>query len=381
MRSARLEKPAGFYNVPFSLKTSSLTKIKILLVSIYSYFIVLFSSLIFDPKTVFLKVLEWLKVLNLSHSKYLTETPDFSRLPSLEELILKDCPRLRKLHQSIGSLSNLTLLNLKDCTSLSNLPRKIYMLKSLKTLILAGCSKIYLLEKDIVQMESLISLIAENKAVKQVPFSIVSSRSIGYISLHRLEGLSHNAFHFIIRSRMSPTINPLSYIHSFTDMEDNFWDVIGPFFSSFVNLRSVFVQCDPEFQLSQQVKTILVEYGVNITESRISKHCFRSSLVGVGRYNEFLNTVLESSESGDVSLPGDNDPYWLAHIGEGHSVSFTVPQDRVMKGIVLCVVYLSTPLIVTTECLTSVLIVNYTKCTLLMHNHGTVISFNDEDCI
>ena len=89
--------------------------------------------------------------------------------------------------------------------------------------------------------------------------------------------------------------------------------------------------------------------------------------------------VLAISESCDVSLPGDNDPYWLAHTGEGHSVSFTVPQDRVMKGIILNVVYLSTPGILTTESFTSVLIVNYTKCTLLMHNHDRVISFNDED--
>jgi len=117
----------------------------------------------------------------------LTKTPDFSGLPSLEQLILKDCPRLRKVHQSIGYLSNLKLLNLKDCTSLCNLPAEIYMLKSLKTVILSGCSMIDLLEKDTVQMESLITLIAENTAVKQVPFSIVRSKSIGYISLREFE--------------------------------------------------------------------------------------------------------------------------------------------------------------------------------------------------
>ena len=87
--------------------------------------------------------------------------------------------------------------------------------------------------------------------------------------------------------------------------------------------------------------------------------------------------VRESSESCDVCLPGDNDPYWFGHMGEGHSVSFTVPPDRDIQGMALCVVYSSIPM--TTECLRSVLIVNYTKCTLLIHNHGTVISFNDED--
>ncbi|WVZ16432.1 hypothetical protein V8G54_009414 [Vigna mungo] len=88
---------------------------------------------------------------------------------------------------------------------------------------------------------------------------------------------------------------------------------------------------------------------------------------------------LASSESCEVSLPGDNHPYWLAYMGEGHSVSFTVPQDCDMKGMIMCIVYLSNHGIVPTECLTSVLIVNYTKCTLHIHKHSAVISFNDED--
>ncbi|XP_068478251.1 disease resistance protein RUN1-like isoform X2 [Phaseolus vulgaris] len=236
------------------------------------------------------KVLAYLKVLNLSHSKYLIETPDFSGLPSLEQLILKDCPRLRKVHPSIGYLCNLMLLNLKDCTSLCNLPVQICNLKSLKTLILSGCSKIDILEKDMVQMESLRILIAENTAVKQLPFTIVCSKSIGYLSLPRSEGLSHNLFPSIVRSRMPPTINPLSYINSFMDMEDNSWDDIAPLLKSLANLRSILVQCDSEFQLSEQVKTILAEYGGNITESGISKHDFRSSLTGVGRYKKFFNS-------------------------------------------------------------------------------------------
>jgi len=168
------------------------------------------------------------------------------------------------------------------------------MLKSLKTLILCGCPKIDLLEKDIVQMESLITLIAENTAVKQVPFSIVSSKSIGYISLRDFEGLSHDLFLSIIRSRMSPAMIPLSYIHSFMDKEDNNWDDIAPLLSSLANLRSVLVQCDAKFQLSKQVKTILVENGTNITESGISKHHLKSSLTSVGRYKEFFNTVSDS---------------------------------------------------------------------------------------
>ncbi|XP_014515208.1 disease resistance protein LAZ5 isoform X1 [Vigna radiata var. radiata] len=333
------------------------------------------------------QVLMWLTVLNLSHSKYLRETPDFSGLPRLEQLILKDCSRLRKVHHSIGCLNNLVLLNLKDCTSLSNLPREVYKLKSLTTLILSGCLKIDPLEKYIVEMESLIILIAENAAVKQVPFSIVSSKSIGYIFLRGFEGLSCNLFPSIIRSWMSPIMNPLSYIHSFCmDIEDNGWNDRLPLLSTLANLRSVLVQCDTEFQLCKQVETFLIEYGVNVTKSGISQKNLKYSLIGVGRCKDFFDAVSDSisqvfasNESRDVSLPGDNDPYWLGHMGKGHSVSFTVPRDRDLKGMALCVIYLSTPEIVATECLRSVLIVNYTKCTLQIHNHGTVISFNDID--
>ncbi|XP_020238467.1 TMV resistance protein N isoform X1 [Cajanus cajan] len=351
------------------------------------------------------QVLPWLKFLNLSHSKYLTETPDFLKLPSLEKLILKDCPSLCKVHKSIGDLRNLLLINLKDCTSLGNLPREIYKLKSVKTLILSGCLKIDKLEEDIVQMESLTTLFAENTAVKQVPFSIVSSKSIGYISLCGYEGLSRNVFPSIIRSWMSPTMNPLSYFRPFCttssylvsmDMQsDNLGD-LGPMLSNLSNLRSVLVQCDTEFQLSKQVQTILNDvFGVNFTEleitsrtSQISKQYLRSYLIGIGSYDqEVFNTLsnsisegLAANEGFDVFLSGGNDPSWLTNIGEGHAVYFTVPEGCCMKGMTLCVVYSSSP--ETTEpeeCLISVIMVNYTKCTIQIHKRDTVISFNDVD--
>ncbi|RDY05108.1 TMV resistance protein N, partial [Mucuna pruriens] len=349
------------------------------------------------------QVLGWLKMLNLSHSKYLTETPDFSKLPSLEKLILKDCPNLCKLHQSIGDLRNLLLINLKDCTSLRNLPREAYKLKSLKTLIISGCSKIDKLEEDIAQMESLITLIAENTAVKQVPFSIAMSKSIGYISLCGYEGLSRNVFPSIILSWISPTMNPLSRIHPFcgissslvsTDMQNNDLGDLAPILSSLSNLRTVLVQCDTVLQLSKQVQTIVDDvFGVNFTNlettsytSQISEHSLRSYLIGIGTFQEVFNNLsnsisegLTTNESYDVSFPGNNYPLWLAYIGEGHSVYFTVPEDCRMKGMTLCVVYLSAPENTATECLTSVLMVNYTKCTVQIYKRDTVISFNDLD--
>ena len=80
-------------------------------------------------------------------------------------------------------------------------------------------------------------------------------------------------------------------------------------------------------------------------------------------------------------LPGDNYPYWLAYTGEGYSVPFQVPEDSDcrMKGMLLCVVYSSTPENMATQSLTSVFIFNYTKCTIQIYKQETTMFFTDED--
>ncbi|KAK7286763.1 hypothetical protein RJT34_21989 [Clitoria ternatea] len=350
--------------------------------------------------------LECLKILNLSHSKYLTASPEFSKLRNLEKLILKNCPSLSKLHHSIGDLHKLLELNLKDCTNLNNLPSVTYKLKSLKTLILSGCSKIDKLDDDIGQMVSLTTLFAENTAVKQVPFSIVRSKSIGYISLCGYEGLSHNVFPSIIRSWLSPTMNPLCDIHPSQgmlstlvsmDVQNYNLSDLAPILSSLSKLRSVLLHCDTQFQLSNNLEIILNEVfsenckKLEITSytSQISNHSVRSYLIGIGSYQDIFNTLSQSISEGlrrtneftDVILPGDNYPYWLTHEGDGHSVFFTMPKDSYFRtnGMILCVVYSSPFENTAAEHLSSILIVNYTKCTIHTCKRDTAISFNDED--
>ncbi|CAL5195431.1 unnamed protein product [Lathyrus oleraceus] len=347
------------------------------------------------------KLLGNLKILNLSHSKYLKSTPDFSKSPNLEKLIMKDCPKLSEVHQSIGDLNNLLLINLKDCTNLSDLPRKIYQLKSLKTLILSGCSKIDKLEEDIVQMESLTTLIAKDTAIKEVPYSIVRSKSIGYISLCGYEGLTRDVFPSLIWSWMSPTTNSLPRISPFgntalsltsINVQNDNLGFLSPMIRSFSQLRTVWVQCHSKIQLTQELQRILDDqYDISRTEleaSQISNISLRSLLIGLGRFHTAIDTLgksisqgLTTNDSTDFSLPGCNYPSWLAYTGEGHSAQFQVPKDIDchMKGIVLCVVYSSTSENTGAECLISILIVNYTKCTVQIHKRDTVMSFNDED--
>jgi hypothetical protein len=75
---------------------------------------------------------------------------------------------------------------------------------------------------------------------------------------------------------------------------------------------------------------------------------------------------LTSNDTGDFFLPSSNHPSWLAYTGEGPSALFQVPKDIdcQMKGIILCIVYSSSSERIGVESLTSVMTINYTKCTI-----------------
>ncbi|KAI8571118.1 hypothetical protein RHMOL_Rhmol01G0092900 [Rhododendron molle] len=87
-------------------------------------------------------ILGKLKFLYLNHCHYLTRTPDFSGLSSLEELLLNDCKSLVEVDESIRCLNKLLVLGMKNCTKLRKLPSSIWMLKSLERLDLSGCSNL-----------------------------------------------------------------------------------------------------------------------------------------------------------------------------------------------------------------------------------------------
>ena len=216
-------------------------------------------------KKKFLQFMKELKFLNLSHSHNLRQTPDFSNLPNLEKLILKDCPSLSSVSHSIGHLKKILLINLKDCTGLRELPRSIYKLESVKTLVVSGCIKIDKLEEDIEQMTSLTTLVADNTAVTRVPFAVVRSKSIGFISLCGFEGLASNVFPSIIQSWMSPTNDILSFAKTFAgtpalefldEQNDSFYG-LPSVLKDLQNLQRLWLKCESEAQLNQTLASIL----------------------------------------------------------------------------------------------------------------------------
>lgn len=233
------------------------------------------------------------------------------------------------IHQSIGDLRKLVLVNLKGCTSLTNLPRTIYKSKSLQAFILSDCSKIDKLEEDIGLMKSLTTLIANNTAIRKVPYSIIRLKSIGYISICGYEGLSCDVFPSLIWSWMSPTNNPLSLVQASGSMsslislniQHNSFHDLSSIVSGMSKLRSLCIESCSELQLTQDVVRILDSiYATNVTElettpnaSQIpymetststdccnqvnisrSENSLRSILIQMGGYNQVKRTLSET---------------------------------------------------------------------------------------
>lgn len=153
-------------------------------------------------------MVEKLKFLNLSHSHYLTQTPDFSKLPNLMKLILKDCKSLSEVHHSIGCLNRLVFVNLRDCRVLESLPKSFYKLKALETLILSGCSRLANLDEDLGDMISLTTLLADNTGIRKVPFSIVRLKNLKHLSLCGLRGSTSKSLPSLLWSWVMPRSRP-----------------------------------------------------------------------------------------------------------------------------------------------------------------------------
>jgi len=233
-----------------------------------------------------------LKFLNLSHSHNLRQTPDFSNLPNLEKLILKDCPSLSSVSPSIGQLKKILLINLKDCTGLCELSRSIYKLESVKTLILFGCTKIDKLEEDIEQMTSLTTLVADKTSITTAPFALVRSKSIGFISLCGFKGFARNVFPSIIQSWTSPTNNILSIVQTFAgtssleflDEQNDAFYGLPSIFKDLQNLQRLWLKCESEAQLKQTLASILDNLHTNSCEEL-------EAMENTSQFSNFVNSA------------------------------------------------------------------------------------------
>ncbi|MED6167347.1 hypothetical protein PIB30_001769 [Stylosanthes scabra] len=368
------------------------------------------------------QMMKQLKILNLSHSQHLTQTPNFSNLPNLEKLILKYCPKLTSISHTIEHLKQILLINLKGCSGLRVLPRSIYKLKSLKTLNLSGCSLIGKLEEDIEQMESLTTLMADKTAITQVPHALLRLKSIVYVSLCDFEGLSRNVFPSIIWSWTSPTNNFSPQVQSFLDLS-NLVSLIVPSGNSqglssitrgLPQVQNVWLECSSQLQITDVASDtfdvtncddmIVTSSASNVSKGSTSSFAGCCSEHDIVESENSLNPILirmgmkcsvtevlignifkkfSVRVSGDCLLPGNKHADWFTFSGIDSSVTFDVPQvnGRKLKTVLLCIVYSSSPNNVPSEgpILKNLFIINQTKTTPYVYDGDTLASLRDEE--
>ncbi|CAK7330207.1 unnamed protein product [Dovyalis caffra] len=112
-----------------------------------------------------------LKIINLSHSINLTNTPDFTGIPNLSSLILEGCTSLFEVHPSLGHHKKLQLVNLVDCNSLRILPSNLEM-ESLKVCRLDGCLKLEKFPDIVGNMNCLRELRLDGTGIAELSSSI-----------------------------------------------------------------------------------------------------------------------------------------------------------------------------------------------------------------
>ncbi|KAM2895587.1 hypothetical protein FF1_010676 [Malus domestica] len=294
-------------------------------------------------------LLDKLKILNLSHSHDLTQSPDFSKFPNLEKLILKDCKRLAKVHKSIGDLKSLVMVNLKDCETLKALPRSFYKLKSVKTLVLDGCSRFQSLSEQLGEMASLVTLYADGTAIKKVPPSIVRLEKLERLSLSKLKC-----------SLQLPSLQGLCSLTSLILDDNNIEEVPNDIGSSLPCLLELRLD-DNNFgslpSLSGLSKLLILSLNgcrnlVEITDlpknlgflhmddcSALERmpgldSALNSGLtLGMITHNNVIDFLLKDSTiqgwtgGATMNFLGSQIPAWFNHVNEGSQVSFEVPKE------------------------------------------------------
>ncbi|KAJ9691468.1 hypothetical protein PVL29_013598 [Vitis rotundifolia] len=134
------------------------------------------------------EVFENLKYMDLSHSQYLTETPDFSRVTNLKVLILDGCTQLCKIHRSLGDLDKLARLSLKNCINLEHFPNTSQLV-SLVELDLSGCSKLRKFPDIVQHMPCVRSLSLNGTAIRELPSSIGYATELEILDLENCRKL------------------------------------------------------------------------------------------------------------------------------------------------------------------------------------------------
>ncbi|XP_021826149.1 TMV resistance protein N-like [Prunus avium] len=307
-------------------------------------------------------------IIHVEDDNHIRKSPDFSKFPNLEKLILKGCKRLYKVHSSIGHLGRLSLVNLQGCFMLEDLPLNFYKSKSIETLLLNGCRRFQKLADGLGDMVSLTILEADKTGIRQIPSSIVKLKKLRILSLSgcmltedaipkdlcgliSLEDLLLEGNDFCSLPSLAGLsklkvlcLNACRRLRAIPDLPTNLYvlEAISCLeletildFSKMWNMR--------ELYLSDSFKLTEVPGLDKSLNSMTRIHMERCTNLTA----DFRNNILQRWTScgfGGIYLNGIYDiPEWFKFVNDvDNIVSFEVPQNimgRDLKGLTICFVY------------------------------------------
>ena len=108
--------------------------------------------------------------LSFDSSQHLTQMPDVSCIPHLENLSFMECDNLFAIHQSVGLLKKLRILDAEGCLRLKYFtPIKLTSLEQLK---LGYCHSLESFPEILGKMENITDLDLRETPVKKFPSSL-----------------------------------------------------------------------------------------------------------------------------------------------------------------------------------------------------------------
>ena len=108
--------------------------------------------------------------LSFDSSQHLTQMPDVSCIPHLENLSFMECYNLFAIHQSVGLLKKLRILDAEGCLRLKYFtPIKLTSLEQLK---LGYCHSLESFPEILGKMENITDLDLRETPVKKFPSSL-----------------------------------------------------------------------------------------------------------------------------------------------------------------------------------------------------------------
>ncbi|KAK4259596.1 hypothetical protein QN277_005912 [Acacia crassicarpa] len=130
----------------------------------------------------------YLKYLNFSRCKFITEVPDMSQSQNLKKLTFRGCRNLIKVHSSVGFLCKLIKLDVSGCIKLTSFPHEIKM-PSLELLNLNNCKSLDYFPNIIGNMDPLKYVHADGSAINELPSSIGNLPRLDTLSLRDCKNL------------------------------------------------------------------------------------------------------------------------------------------------------------------------------------------------